>query len=100
MPIPIPAPNSMANHENRPNSGVSPGAPMRRLPDCGSAASTKATSMIAATRYTYHPANVPMMLELAAVSVSFALIGKKIAHRINSDTMTLDGIVTSRLNPS
>ena len=40
------------------------------------------------------------MLELAADSVSLALTGKKIAHMIRRETITFDGIVTSRLKPS
>ena len=41
-----------------------------------------------------------MIVEFAASSVSIALTGKKIAHRMISETMILDGIVTSRLKPS
>ena len=40
------------------------------------------------------------MVELAAVSVSLALTGKKIAHSTMSDTTILEGIVTARLKPS
>ena len=41
-----------------------------------------------------------MIVEFAAVSVSLALTGKKIAHMISKETMILEGIVTSRLKPS
>ena len=41
-----------------------------------------------------------MMLEFAAVSVLFALTGKKMAHMTSKETMTFDGIVTARLKPS
>ncbi len=41
-----------------------------------------------------------MIVELAALSVSFAVTGKKIAHMISKETMIFEGIVTARLNPS
>ena len=41
------------------------------------------------------------MIELfAALSVSLALTGKKIAHMIISETIIFEGMVTARLNPS
>ncbi len=41
-----------------------------------------------------------MIVEFASLSVSIALTGKKIAHRMISETMILPGMVTSRLKPS
>ncbi len=39
IPIPIPAPNSIENHESRENSGASPGPPILSEPVCGISAS-------------------------------------------------------------
>ena len=50
MPMPIPAPKSMANHEKRENSGSSSGRPIFNRPKRGIKASTIADSIIAATR--------------------------------------------------
>ena len=41
-----------------------------------------------------------VLVLLAALNVSFALTGKKIAHMMMSETMTLEGMVTDRLKPS
>ena len=41
-----------------------------------------------------------MIVELATCKVSIALTGKKIAHMMISEMITLPGIVTSRLKPS
>ena len=89
----------MANHENAPNSGFSPGAPSRRVPDCGKMASTTATSVRNATRYTYHPAKAAMIVSLATVSACDAASGNRRVQPISRAMASLPGIATRVLKP-
>src|SRR5690606_33846977 len=70
-PIPMPAENSIANHENSENSGRSSSRPSRTLPTLDNAAHTQ-NSSIAVTTMMYHQPTLTPMESLRSVKACVA----------------------------
>ena len=100
MPIPIPAPNIMENHEKLENSGLSSGRPSFVLPTDGHKASARHTTIKNDIAYMYQAPVFASIVERIAFSALPAASDQTAAHITSNPIRTFEPTVTMVLKPS
>ena len=99
IPISIPAPTIIENREKFENLGVSPGRQSKSLPELGTKANNKQTTIYRVKTKIYQVAKLLNRNEFKALKTLLAFSGKTTAHIINTLNNIVALMVKSLLNP-